>query len=350
MCCDGRRLQGPHPHHGRASAPPAVARTARVSALGGRTPSESASRSLRVRQRRSRAGPNSELATQSELCNDHQVQNPATPGSANADTRTTAVHAFDLDTEVVPIGEGTFNATVSNRWNRLLGGPLGGYLLAICLRALKRDAPLPDPVVVSAFFLRPGEAGSALIEVEAVRAGRRMATRQARLTQSGKERLLVTTTFTDLSQAEGRTESFAKPPDLPEPADCMNPLHDLPVEEPSIAQQLEFRAAKPPGWLAGKPSGRAEGKFWLRLQGERDADLVALALLVDALPLAVLELGEPGSTTLELTIHLRGHPAPGWLACRNQTRHLIGGMHEEDAEIWDSTGRLVAQSRQLATL
>lgn len=49
-------------------------------------------------------------------------------------------------------------------------------------------------------------------------------------------------------------------------------------------------------------------------------------------------------------MHLRAHPAPGWLACRAATRFVIGGYHEEDFEIWDSTGALVAQSRQLALL
>ncbi|MGA9746118.1 MAG: thioesterase family protein, partial [Nocardioides sp.] len=51
---------------------------------------------------------------------------------------------------------------------------------------------------------------------------------------------------------------------------------------------------------------------------------------------------------LELGVHLRARPAPGWLRVMHRTRNLAGGLFEEDAEVWDSAGRLVAQSRQLA--
>ena len=47
-------------------------------------------------------------------------------------------------------------------------------------------------------------------------------------------------------------------------------------------------------------------------------------------------------------VHVRARPEPGWLKVRHATRNLSGGMFEEDCEIWDSAGRLVAQSRQLA--
>jgi len=49
-------------------------------------------------------------------------------------------------------------------------------------------------------------------------------------------------------------------------------------------------------------------------------------------------------------VHLRARPASGWLACRTWTRYVGGGYHEEDFEVWDSAGMLVAQSRQLALL
>jgi acyl-Coa thioesterase superfamily protein len=54
----------------------------------------------------------------------------------------------------------------------------------------------------------------------------------------------------------------------------------------------------------------------------------------------VLDLGESGSVTVELTAHVRARPAPGWLACRSTTRFVAGGFH----------GALVAQSRQLSLL
>ena len=46
----------------------------------------------------------------------------------------------------------------------------------------------------------------------------------------------------------------------------------------------------------------------------------------------------------------RARPAPGWLAGRSTMRFVVGGFHEEDFEIWDSTGVLGAQSHQLALL
>jgi acyl-CoA thioesterase len=258
---------------------------------------------------------------------------------------------FDTDTRVTPAGEHAYRATLSERWNGLHRAPYGGYVLAVALRALARDMPLPDPVVVSATFLRPSAPGPAEIATEVVRAGRRVATGEARLVQSGKEIIRTLATFADLDQASDRTHMRSKAPELPPPEQC----HDLmdgsaALPGVNVTERFEYRFAVLPSWAGGPQTGEPDLAFWLRFRDGRDADPIALAAMVDAAAPAVLELGEPGSATIELTVHVRAKPAPGWLACRTLTRHVTGGYHEEDFEIWDSTGALVAQSRQFALL
>lgn len=54
--------------------------------------------------------------------------------------------------------------------------------------------------------------------------------------------------------------------------------------------------------------------------------------------------------TVELTVQVRAHPAPGPLQARFYSRHLTRGVIEEDGEFWDSAGKLVCISRQTAEL
>ena len=77
-----------------------------------------------------------------------------------------------------------------------------------------------------------------------------------------------------------------------------------------------------------------------------------LMLAVDCFPPTIFKTHMPAAwtPTIELTAHIRGIPEPGWLRCRFSTRFITGGMLEEDGEVWDDTGRLVAQSRQLALI
>ncbi|HEV3464145.1 MAG TPA: thioesterase family protein, partial [Actinomycetota bacterium] len=61
------------------------------------------------------------------------------------------------------------------------------------------------------------------------------------------------------------------------------------------------------------------------------------------------DLGLPTwAPTVALTVYLRGLPAPGWLGCVMRGQLWQGGWFDEDADVWDSAGRLVAQARQFA--
>ena len=259
--------------------------------------------------------------------------------------------ALDADTQISPSGSGSgeFAATVTGRWGGITGVPNGGYLLAMCTRALGRRLPFPDPIVVSGFFLRPGTPGPATIRTSVVREGRTTAFGEAVLTQDGKDVIRAAAAFARLGgPGDGPVLVDGAPPDLPPPSDCVG----VPAGSfgpATIAERVEFRSRSLPGWFLGRPTGRPSSEFWMRFADGRDADLLALLVLVDSTAPSVLELGA-GSATIQLTVHLRAHPAPGWLATRATTRFVGGGYHEEDFEVWDSAGTLVAQSRQLAVV
>ena len=145
-----------------------------------------------------------------------------------------------------------------------------------------------------------------------------------------------------------RTVVLAEKPTLPPPDQARDLLAGGAIPGLTITERVEYRVAEMPGWALGRPAGRPRMKFWMRFRDGRDADPFSLAALVDAAAPMILDLGEIGSATIELTVHVRARPAPGWLKLRHATRNMAGGMFEEDCEVWDSTGRLVAQSRQLA--
>ena len=106
------------------------------------------------------------------------------------------------------------------------------------------------------------------------------------------------------------------------------------------------------GFSSGAPSGEPRVRGWFRLPDDEPMDTVALVLATDAFPPTAFNARLPvaWTPTVELTTHVRACPAPGWLRCSFTTRFVTGGFLEEDGEVWDETGRLVAQSRQLALI
>ncbi|MFI9007699.1 thioesterase family protein [Actinosynnema sp. NPDC053489] len=258
------------------------------------------------------------------------------------------MHEWDADTRVDATGDGRFAAHLGDRWTSAGGRPNGGYLVAFCLRALGEVLPHPDPLAVGAHYLRPGVTGPARVDTEVVRAGRRLSTGQASLTCGDREVLRVVASYADLGDPAGRTVALGRAPELPPPDECVDPYGGLRLPGVTVADRVRLRAPEPFGWAAGRPTGTPRAEFWIGFADGRPADTASLATLVDCAAPAVLELGVADSATVELTVHVRARPGSAWLAARVATRHLAGGYYEEDVELWDATGRLVAQSRQLA--
>jgi acyl-CoA thioesterase len=219
-----------------------------------------------------------------------------------------------------------------------------------CLARSLKWSRVAGPLVVSATFLRPAAVGAAHLQTHVLRRGRRLATGEVSLFQGGQPIVRVCASFASLVGSRSRLSVANAPPALPPPVRCVAISPKVAMPDATVADQVEYRYAQLPGWATGRPGGQAHGEFWMRFRDGRPADAMSLPMLVDAAPPMVLDLGERDSITVELTVHVRALPKSGWLACRASTRHVMGGFHEEDFEIWDGQGLLVAQSRQLAIL
>ena len=259
---------------------------------------------------------------------------------------------FDTSTAVTPTRPGRYAADLGAGWV-VGGGVNGGYLLATIARAAGRLLPTkPDPLSISAYYLSASVPGPADVDVRVLREGGSVATVAADLSQGGTARIAALATYGDLDRDADHVQTTATDIDLPPREQCVADIHTPPEVLAASPFLTRFEMLFHPdqvGWSVGRPDHSGVMSAWFRLEDGRDPDPLSLLLVLDALPPVMFTYGRMGwAPTLELTAHVRAKPAPGWLKVRHATRNVAGGMFEEDCEVWDSAGRLVAQSRQLA--
>jgi acyl-CoA thioesterase len=259
------------------------------------------------------------------------------------------VSEFDDATHVAPDG----TTTIHDGWD-IGGNANGGYLMALAANGLRQIAGRPDPVSITAHYLSPGRPGPATVEGEVVKAGRRFATVAGRLESGGRTVIHVLGTFGDLADnaASDYVSMNGMPPDLPPIERCVPRTANGNVPVPMMDHLTIHLHPDHAGWTEGRKSGSAEIAGWFSFADGRPLDSLSLLLVADALPPAVFNLDIPPGwvPTVELTVHVRALPAPGPVRCVFRSRFVHGGMFEEDGEVWDSSGTLVALSRQLALL
>lgn len=246
-----------------------------------------------------------------------------------------------------------WTADISPKWG-IGSNPNGGYLISIGARAMLADSGQPDPWSITAHFMSPPSPGQLTVSTEVAKPGRTYSTVAGSLVQGDRERVRMIGAFGDLAARKGPSRMSALPPDLPPVSDCV-PLSELggdkkPDPFPEMMNRMDVRLPKDTSWGTKPPAERPlKIAGWVRFADGSEPDVISLFTIVDAMPPTVMGVIPPGWVpTVELTTHVRARPAPGWLRCVFRTRAMIDGMLEEDGEVWDSSGKLVALSRQLA--
>ena len=261
---------------------------------------------------------------------------------------------FDDDLRVLPlaVSDGkpghAFGGHVHPAWN-IGSNPNGGYLLALAAAAMRQAVPAQaDPLSITVHYLRPGLADQPCqVDVQTLRSGRALSTVRATLLQQGKARLEVLAATGDLADQAGPVLSLAMP-EIPAPDLCLARSGDAQGVQLPILQRLDVRLH--PQQVPSRAGGKARLSGWVRFRDGRAPDALACLLFADAFPPAVFGLlGMVGWVpTIELTVHVRRRPVPGWMLGEFWTHDLSHGRVVEDGALWDASEQLVAQSRQLA--
>jgi len=259
---------------------------------------------------------------------------------------------FAEATAVAPDGDGRYQASLRPEY--AIGGtkPNGGYLLAVLGRAAlaaARAAGSGHEHVIAAGiqYYAALDVGPATIEARVLRAGRTATQVSAAISGGGKLGAEARFTLATLPADGEPYWGGSKPVALPPIEECVTPrgLHrgatisfdpattfDVTPDGPVVTGDGEFRA-----WFSGDDSGVL--------------DTVSLLFAADALPPATAGIVFSGWVpTLDLSVYIRALPARGPLRLRMRVQMIQDGFADEVCEGWDSQGRLVLQSTQLAAL
>ena len=258
-----------------------------------------------------------------------------------------AMHQFDRDILFKAGERFSFSGQITENWS-INGVPDGGYLMAILARAMMQHSEMKSTPIITANFLNRSEPGDARVTIEKMTTSRQFDRFQASLSQNGNEKIRAFGTFA-IENKECPVESYES--SEPEIADLEKCVAVLEIPNYTLFGQLDVRLDPIcTGWMSGKLSDTSEIKGWIKFKNDRPYDVLSILLMVDSFPPAVIS--SQGMVawvpTIELSVNVRKLPTTDWLKCSFRTRFITCGLLEEDGEIWDQEGELVAISRQIA--
>jgi acyl-CoA thioesterase len=258
-----------------------------------------------------------------------------------------AMHQFDRDVLFQPDEPLTFSGHITENWS-INGVPDGGYLMAILAKAMMQHSEMISTPIITANFLNRCEPGDAEVTIEKMSASRQFNRFQGSLSQEGKEKIRAFGTFADEDKACLVERCEVSGPEIAELEKCLA-VPEIPNY--TLFGQLDVRLDPIcTGWMSGKLSDISEIKGWIKFKNDRPFDVLSILLIADSFPPAVIS--SQGMVawvpTLELSVNIRKLPTTDWLKCSFRTRFITCGLLEEDGEIWDQKGALIAISRQIA--
>lgn len=258
------------------------------------------------------------------------------------------MHLFDQEIACIASGNTQETVTITDNWS-INTVPNGGYILGLMANAMLQHSDRQATPIFTINYMARCLPGKADIVLEQMPRSRQFNRLEARLLQNGEEKARAMGTLA-LEQDECFVDH--REASIPEiaPLDACIPLPELPTY--TLYDQMDLRLDPAcTGWMTGgQLAEQSIQKGWIKFREDRPFDIPAIALIADSFPPAVL--ASQGIIawvpTLELSLNIRSLPKTRWLKCMFRTRFITCGLVEEDGEVWDEQGGLVAISRQIA--
>jgi len=257
------------------------------------------------------------------------------------------MNLFDTVILLKDSGNSSFTGLVSDNWS-VNGTPNGGYLMAMIASAMLQKSDKKETPTVTANYISRCVPGEAEIAVSEIARSRQFTRFEARLSQEGREKIRAFGTFVSGNNGCSVHRYETEAPELAPVEAC---VAVPPMPKYTLFHNLDLRLDPScAGWLSGKLADVSQNKGYFRFSDGRPLDLLALFLIIDAMPPAAL--ATQGVTawipTIELSVNVRNLPRTDRLKCSLRTRFITCGLLEADGEVWDEEGNLAAISRQIA--
>jgi len=261
------------------------------------------------------------------------------------------MHIFDIDTALDRKDDNHFSLALSDKWS-IHNSANGGYIMALLARAMDsgsmgNDRPVRAAILTANYLDRCFHCPTEIL-VETMGESGNFLRKQARLIQEGRECIRAMGTFVKPFGSSFETAYERGPEDLAPWKDCIA-MPAMPGY--SLFDQVDLRLDPvSAGWMTGRLADRSVMKGWIRFTEDRPIDLPALTLFADCFPPCVF--AGRGMVawvpTIEYSVNVRQLPESNRIKGIFTTKFISNGLVEEDGELWDEAGNLVALSRQIA--
>lgn len=268
-------------------------------------------------------------------------------------TNTTMKSTFTSVSEAKKVSENRYVWSVPQNWAQGRTA-FGGLVVGSALRVMSEFVP-EERALRSLYtsFVGPVKTDTETsITVEVLRSGKSLSHIEARVTQDSQVCTVILGSF----GADHERSLHVAPTSAPEVAHY-DGLGEMPFIEgvvPTFTKHIAYRWTVESFPYSGADEARVQG--WCRLRDTDSVGYPELVALLDAWPPPILSKADsfiPASSATWMInffypIEKEALSSKDWWLFDAHSQASVGGYADTDGMLWDSQGRLVAHSKQLA--